>query len=150
MHGTYMGERGTDAEYKRMYGHQQATHTRCSAVLTMLFSKEVVAHLQKFLASYPDVKLVLSSSWRLDSWGPKELQEVFGRYPFLASRLTECTPDGNKYTCIRKWLTNNPNCTHYAILDDVSLGDKNQVLVSSQHLLQSADLDQVAKILELQ
>jgi hypothetical protein len=87
-------------------------------------SLHCAAAFQWVLDCYPDVKVVLSTTWRnlfTMDWLKAKLEE----YHIDSSRIigkTPIDPGGNRGLEINTWLTANPEVTHYAIIDDNDWG----------------------------
>lgn len=84
-------------------------------------SMHCCAAFQEVLYTYPDVKVVLSTTWRLMfelGW----LQGKLAEYKIEADRVIGCTPEerhtGSRGIEISRWLANHPEVTHYVIIDD--------------------------------
>jgi hypothetical protein len=82
------------------------------------------ANFQHVLDKYPEVKVVISSTWRelftLD-WLKSKLES----YGIDGSRVIGITPKeeyGNRGIEINRWLSNNPLVAHYVIIDDNDWG----------------------------
>lgn len=79
------------------------------------------AAFQHVLDTYPDMKVVISSTWRTHfslDW----LKEKLASYHIDSSRVIDVTPDdhdfGRRGAEIQWWLDKHPDVTHYAIIDD--------------------------------
>lgn len=105
----------------------------------------LVGMLRDWLAENPDVKIVISSSWREDKDQLDLIREA--GIPFLSF-----TPNmKNRATEIDYWLTANPEVTAYAILDDIEQFNDRQrphfVRTSYEHGLREKDLRALEVIL---
>ena len=85
-----------------------------------------------------DVEIVVSSDWKLFA-SLEQLQEMFVKYGVIKSPI-DVTPSFLKYQSkfgfskddleqnriseIKKWLSNNPQVTHWVAVDDLDLGEK--------------------------
>lgn len=75
---------------------------------------DLVKKFQRILKSTPDVKVVLSSSWRGSNESIKSIEEK-------VCELYDITPDiydALRGEEIQRWLDRHPEVTRYAILDD--------------------------------
>lgn len=83
------------------------------------------SNFQMILDTYPEVKIVVSSTWRLHFDVP-QLQGFFGQYRMDPSRIIGCTPQdrlaGNRGHEIQWYLDKHPEITHYIIIDDNDWG----------------------------
>jgi len=70
--------------------------------------------LLKTLRPYPDIRVVVHSTWRLN-YDEDELREILSA---LGDRYVGATPTGERYPSILQWLEANPDVTSYRILDD--------------------------------
>jgi hypothetical protein len=70
--------------------------------------------LLRTLTPFPDVKVVVHSTWRL-CYDESELWEILSE---LGGRYLGATPAGERYASILQWLEANPDVTSYRILDD--------------------------------
>lgn len=82
------------------------------------------SNFQMILDKYPDVKVVISSTWRnlftLD-W----LKEKLESYHISSNHVIDITsqdPGGNRGLEIQIWLNNRPEVTQYVIIDDNDWG----------------------------
>lgn len=83
------------------------------------------SNFQSVLDIYPDVKIVISSTWRelhdLD-W----LKEKLASYHIDSSRVIDKTPkdhlSGNRGQEIQWWLEKHPEVTQYIVIDDNTWG----------------------------
>ena len=100
------------------------------------------------LVKYADVKIVLSSTWRLcKEW--RELSEITqlpisARTPFL---------DDIRGRDIEKWMTDNPGVTQYVIIDDDSdlLPEQlpHHVLINEQNGISFENMESICKLLDV-
>lgn len=78
------------------------------------------ANFQRILDQYPDVKIVLSTTWRIlfdIDWLKAKLAE----YHVDGSRVIGKTPDlqwKSRGQEIQQWLDEHPEVTHYVAIDD--------------------------------
>ena len=86
---------------------------------TMRFARK----LEVFLARFPQVKVVISSNWRMG----ESLESLRGWFsPSFASRIIDVTPihpdsAGSRQAEIEAWLAANPTKAWRALDDDTSL-----------------------------
>ena len=85
------------------------------------FDYGCVGQLNRILNEYPDVKLVISSAWRL-LWPPLRLRDHFEQYGIDPLRIVGHTPhipdiDSVRGDEIAKWLAEHP-VDDFVILDD--------------------------------
>jgi len=87
-------------------------------------SPHCCAALQAVLNQYPDVKIVLSTTWRCMfsmDWLKAKLEE----YHVDSSRVIDKTPElfsGERGREIQQWLDAHPEVTQYVIIDDNDWG----------------------------
>lgn len=83
------------------------------------------ANFQFVLDKYPDVKVVISSTWR-ELFSLDWLKEKLASYHIDSSRVIGKTPKdhrtGDRGVEIRRWLDEHPEVTHYVIIDDNDWG----------------------------
>lgn len=85
------------------------------------------SNFQYFLDQVPDVKIVISSTWRVVhklSW----LKKTMKKYGIDSSRVIGVTPQtlsGYRGREISLWLMDHPEVTDYVIFDDNSLFDNS-------------------------
>lgn len=81
-------------------------------------------NLRILFAELPeDVKVVLSSTWRLGCKTVEEVKAIFDSRDVDASRVIGCTPSlssGIRGHEIQAWLTDYPEVTEFRIVDDDS------------------------------
>ena len=66
-----------------------------------------------------DAEIVLSSSWRLSTHMTKMLEDQLRPYALAISSFTQrLVYNGDRGEEITAWLKDNPDVTHYVILDD--------------------------------
>lgn len=84
------------------------------------FDPICVDHLKTILESCPDVKIVLSSSWK--SMGLAKVQDMW-KIRNVPGEVIDITPDlyvMERGLEIDKWITQHPEITTYCIIDDDS------------------------------
>lgn len=82
------------------------------------------AAFQEVLYTYPEVKIVISSTWR-EIFDLEWLKTKLSDYHIDSSRVIDRTPSsysGDRGIEIQQWLDNHPEVTHYAIIDDNDWG----------------------------
>lgn len=76
---------------------------------------------QAVLDKYPDAKVVISSTWR-EHFDIPWLKAKLASYHIDGNRIIGVTPvdrqGGSRGREIQWWLSNNPEVTHYVIIDD--------------------------------
>ena len=87
-----------------------------------MLSVVACSNLQYILEQDSDVKIVISSTWRL-MHTIVELQNILNAYGIQAARVIGKTPavlSRDRAHEINLWLEDNPNVTQFAVLDDDS------------------------------
>ena len=88
-------------------------------------SNENTSAFQMVLDQYPDVKIVISSTWR-EIHDLTWLQAKLESYHIDSSRVIGATPkdrlNANRGHEIQWWLDKHPEVTHYIIIDDNDWG----------------------------
>lgn len=112
-----------------------------------MFAKEycpiALSNMEHLLRRNPEVKIVVSSSWRT-SRTVQELKEVF-KSPLISAAIFDKTESFSKVRGneIQKWLDEHPEVTHYVIVDDEEIMLESQqehyVKVSKLHGFQYGD-----------
>lgn len=96
------------------------------------FSGDSCLNLMMILYKIPDLKIVISSSWRI--WGLEYMQKILTANGIDGSRVIDITgkEDGIRGHQIQCWLDRNPGITSFVILDDESdMGDLFHRLVKT-------------------
>lgn len=82
------------------------------------------SNFQMVLDTYPEVKVVISSSWRI-KFSLDWLKEKVASYGIDSSRVIDMTPNlftttlnDNRGMEIAQWLSEHPEVKHYIIIDD--------------------------------
>jgi HAD domain in Swiss Army Knife RNA repair proteins len=70
--------------------------------------------LTRLLAPYPDVHIVVHSTWRLE-YGVDELRMLLEG---IGERVIDSTPPGGRLESIERWLEGRRDVKSYCILDD--------------------------------
>jgi HAD domain in Swiss Army Knife RNA repair proteins len=117
------------------------------------FSPPSCDALNSILDRLPDLKIVISSSWRM--WGLDYMQKLLAKNGVrdAASKVIDLTGQehGIRGYQIQCWLDRNPNVTKFAILDDESdMGPLLGRLVKTNGYvgLTSTDADRVVDLLK--
>jgi HAD domain in Swiss Army Knife RNA repair proteins len=82
------------------------------------------AALQVVLDHYPELKIVISSTWR-ELFSLDWLKEKLASYHIDSSRVIDRTPSsrgGDRGLEIQRWLTDHPDVTQYVVIDDNNWG----------------------------
>ena len=107
----------------------------------------LVERLKDWLRDHPEVKVVLSSTWRLDERMAAEVRRRGIDFIGVTRNLVNRTRE------IDDWLAAHPEVTHYAILDDIPQFSNAQrqrfVRTAYAHGLQYKDLALIEVILEV-
>ena len=81
-------------------------------------SPHCCAAFQEVLNKYPDVKVVLSTTWR-EMFDLEWLKAKLAEYKIDSSRVIGKTPvNGKRGLEIQVWLDQHPEVTHYVAIDD--------------------------------
>ncbi len=115
------------------------------------FSSAACANLNSLLKKVPDLKIVISSAWRM--WGLEYMKEVLKKNGIDESRVIDVTgnEDGIRGYQIQCWLNRNPGVTNMVIIDDESdMGDLTNKLAKTSSFigLTSKEVDQAVEILK--
>jgi hypothetical protein len=85
------------------------------------FDNVCASNLQYILDTYPEVKIVVSSTWRL-LFSVEELKAKFAEYHIDDTRIIGCTPEdklrASRGIEIKSYLENHPEIKQYVIIDD--------------------------------
>lgn len=114
------------------------------------FSPPSCSALNTIVARVPDLKIVISSAWRMH--GLTYCQEVLTKNGIDATRVIDVTgrEHGLRGYQIQCWLDRNPGVTNMAIIDDESdMGDLMHKLVKTNSFvgLTSTGADRAVEIL---
>lgn len=117
------------------------------------FSPAACGNLKDLLNRVPDLKIVISSAWRI--WGLEYMKKVLENNGIPSSRIIDVTGRevGIRGHQIQCWLDKNPEVTAFAILDDeTDMGNLMDKLVktSSYIGLTSKEVDLAVEVLEKQ
>jgi hypothetical protein len=82
------------------------------------FSKTACKNLNSLLKQVPDLKIVISSSWR--SAGIESVKKTLSNNSIDASRVIGATGDekGERGVQVQAWLDRHPEVAHFVCLDD--------------------------------
>lgn len=124
--------------------------------LTQDFSHESLcpiacSNLQYVLEECPDIKLVISSTWR-KYYSLEEIKAKFDRYGVDSSRIVGMNPIDSSYRGkeIQEYLDLHPEITQFAILDDDSDMEPNMerlVKVDSRNGFTFTDAEKLIEML---
>lgn len=110
--GSFLYEDNRRKKYKEQGVKGPVNETLCNVC---------TANFQHVLDTYPDVKIVLSTTWRT-SFSLDWLKAKLEQYHIDSSRVIDCTPEDHRYGSrgneIQWWLDKHPTVTHYVIIDD--------------------------------
>lgn len=114
--------------------------------------QELVQRLQAFLHG-KDVHLVLSSSWRADERFNGAFTKALydAGFRFVGETPRTANGRGGDILAYIQAQPQQPQVTHWAILDDVDCTPLNHLLVRTDHNkgLQDTDLDKLSTLLDL-
>jgi len=104
------------------------------------FHKPVIEMFEEWLTAHPDVKIVLSSTWRKlsEDYGILHWKQRIGKEsPLLLSRIIDTTPIGDSLRGfeISEWMRAHPEVTKFCIIDDES----DMLAVQKHFLVQTKD-----------
>lgn len=89
---------------------------------------------------HPEVEIVLSSTWRLPSAFTNPHYNALLDAGFVFKGETPHMPYEGRGAEIASWLSNHPEVTHIAILDDIAIKGK-----VAKYLVQTSEKDGVTK-----
>jgi hypothetical protein len=86
------------------------------------FSPSACENLNSLLKDEPDLKIVISSSWRNKPGGLSYVKKIFHKNAIDATKIIDKTGNENglRGYQIQCWLDNNPGVTNLVIIDDNS------------------------------
>lgn len=134
-----------------LYGEWKGT---LAQYLALDFDPIALSNLEELLKRVPDLKIVVSSTWRLGR-SIDELREIF--LPFRTISRAIISKTGRDYDRIRgneiqEWLDKHPEIEKYAIVDDDSdmLDSQKPYFVQTNNYngLQFTDMLKLAEILK--
>lgn len=98
--------------------------------------------LQKIINKFPNIKIVISSSWR-DSLSVKEFKKLFSHFGINSKYIIDKTCDNmNKQDSIKKWIEEN-KVNKFIILDDENLFPINDELFNQFYKIKSSSIDEI-------
>lgn len=117
------------------------------------FTPVCCKHLQNLMSKEPELKIVVSSSWR--HLGLEEIKKILDKNGINKSKVIDVTGNekGIRGHQIQCWLDKHPEVTAFAILDDeADMGDlKDKLVKTSSYVgLTSEHVDKVIKLLQSQ
>lgn len=114
-----------------------------------MFSKVACKNLNSLLKQVPDLKIVVSSSWRIH--GIKAVRDILNSNGIDPKRVIDITGDesGIRGNQIKGWLSKHKKVTNFAILDDDSdMGELMPRLVKTNGFVGLTE-SEVNKVVEL-
>ena len=113
------------------------------------FCKDNIKSFNKLMDEISDIKVVISSSWRVDS----NLQNIFDKVG-LNVKIFDITPSlsDDRSVEIKEYLKDKTNYS-YCIIDDINYFNNDEqkdnfVLINDRIGFSDSDIDRVKKILE--
>lgn len=113
------------------------------------FCKDNIKSFNKLMDEISDIKVVISSSWRVDS----NLQNIFDKVG-LNVKIFDITPSlsDDRSVEIKEYLKDKANYS-YCIIDDINYFNNDEqkdnfVLINDRIGFSDSDIDRVKKILE--
>jgi hypothetical protein len=108
-------------EYRRRNGFKEQN---VKGPINETLCNVCASNFQYVLDTYPDAKIVISSTWR--ALFPLEwLKEKLNSYHIKGNRVIDKTPDlfasmlnSNRGIEINQWLSEHPEVKHYIVIDD--------------------------------
>lgn len=88
--------------------------------LAQEFCPIALSNVEELILRAPDVKIVVSSTWRLGET-VESLKKILAPSKLVSDAIIGVTPyfhDQIRGTEIKHWLDRHPEVTHYAIIDD--------------------------------
>lgn len=115
------------------------------------FSKVCCQHVNSLLKEFDDLKIVVSSSWRLS--GLNEVRKILNLNGIDPERVIDITGDekGDRGHQIQCWLDRNSGVESFVIIDDESdMGELITKLVKTNSFIgiTSSDVKKAASILK--
>jgi hypothetical protein len=85
---------------------------------TYNFSKIACNNLKKLLEEVPDLKIVISSSWR--HLGMDTVKKTLDFHGIDKNRIIDCTGSerGTRGGQVQAWMDRNPGVTNFVVIDD--------------------------------
>jgi hypothetical protein len=117
------------------------------------FSPSACANVQSVLTKDPNVRIVVSSSWR--RWGLTKLREILKENGIDSTKVIDVTEEEggwmpeNRAKQIKSWLKEHPEVKDFAVLDDYPMPklDKNYVKCNGYVGFTQKDAEIALKIL---
>lgn len=109
--GSFLYESRRRKEWKEQGVSGRVNETLCNVC---------TSNFQAVLDQYPEVKVVISSTWR-ELYDLEWLKQKLASYHIDSSRVIDRTPstiDNARNREIHMWLAQHPEVTHYVIVDD--------------------------------
>merc|ERR1719198_1447880 len=82
----------------------------------------------KKIVEESQARICLSSNWRLDAWGIKQINDHLKRNgldPIVGTTHPEEDYYDTRADEVLAWVNEHPYCTHFVVLDDVPLNFEN-------------------------
>lgn len=100
------------------------------------FSPGACKNLKSLLRRVPDLKIVVSSAWRM--WGLEYVKATLKKNGINSDRVIDITgqENGNRGYQIQCWLNKHPEVTSFVIIDDESdMGELMNKLVKTSSFI---------------
>jgi len=118
------------------------------------FCPIALSNVEELVRRVPDVKIVVSSTWRLGHT-VDDLKKILKHAKLVADAIIDVTPafrDGPRGNEIKDWLDRHPEVTNYVIIDDdrdmLEEQQENFVNTSSLHGFLYGEMLQAERILD--
>lgn len=117
------------------------------------FCPIAISNLEDLLTRVPELKIVISSAWRLGETAQSIKDKYFAKFPIISERIIDVTASfsNTRGDEIEKWLKDHPNVTNYVIMDDdndmLYCQRNNFVHTSALHGFLYGDMLQALRIL---
>lgn len=108
-----------------------------------------ILRLKRILDNVENSKIVLSSSWRTDSWRVNKLKQFLSNYGIEQNRFIDITPRiGTRTKDIQTWLDDNKDIVErYVAIDDFLLDLDNSVRTEARIGMTDDNVDKCIRIL---
>jgi len=111
--------------------------------LALEFCPIALSNLEELCRRLPDLKIVVSSTWRLGET-VESLKKIFSISSFISNAIIDVTPRlmcNSDYAPVRgdeikAWLNKHPDVTNYVIIDD----DSDMLEIQKPHFVQISEL----------
>ena len=118
-----------NSEGSFLYEHRRRTQWKLQGIkgdVSETLCNVCTSNFQFILDTYPEVKIVISSTWRV-FFSIVQLKEILASYHVDSSRVIDVTPNdttwgGNRGVEIATWLKEHPEVKHYIVIDDNDWG----------------------------